>query len=644
MTAATTMPAPRRSRPVAAVLALALALLLASLLSLANASIARADDTGRFLYTDWHSTYVLGRDADGRANATVTERFTAQFPDYDQNHGPLRGIPTEYLNAYLNVEVLSVVDDRGRDLEYSTSSENSQLVVRIGDPDVYVHGLQTYVITYRMHDVVVHPDDADLDEFTWNLLPLNSEQPVERFSADIVVPAELVGSLGPQRACYEGYSGSTTPCRTPMTGPTDAGDVLPGAQAFHVENAKMPGGYGETVSISFAPGTFEQPPARKPNALFDVVPFATSAAAVLAALGSVASVLALRRRRPGRGVVVPQYEVPDTLPPIIAGQLVPRAKTPMAAQFVHFAVRGVMRFETPAETGGAGTDPDAARTAHGGKDKDKDKAERPSFRLLDPLKAVTPLERKLVRSLFGKRAFTVKPEQIKRFDVPKRDVGFGERMSAIEKEAAQQVIDEGLVVRRRSPLAVALAITALAIAVGGAVIGGIGFTRPVSFGASIVSVIAAFVVLFLVLLCFARYRVRTKEGEELRELLDGAREYITLAEADRLRMLQSYSGAERRADGSVDVIVLYERLLPYAILFGLEREWSEVLEFAYREREHGPDWYPGMTPGYLGASLASSSSSVSSAAAYTQTSSSSSSSGGGGFSGGGGGGGSSGGW
>ena len=38
--------------------------------------------------------------------------------------------------------------------------------------------------------------------------------------------------------------------------------------------------------------------------------------------------------------------------------------------------------------------------------------------------------------------------------------------------------------------------------------------------------------------------------------LAGVREFIRVAEEDRLRMLQSYSGAERRQDGSVNVVVL----------------------------------------------------------------------------------------
>ncbi|MCD2441395.1 DUF2207 domain-containing protein [Agromyces sp. SYSU K20354] len=104
-----------------------------------------------------------------------------------------------------------------------------------------------------------------------------------------------------------------------------------------------------------------------------------------------------------------------------------------------------------------------------------------------------------------------------------------------------------------------------------------------------------------------------------REHLAGLRQYLALAEADRLRALQSPSGAELRADAPGATVPagqgsggagagkpagpgaaagsavpahpadapthtepvarfhLHERLLPYAVLFGLEREWIAKL-------------------------------------------------------------------
>lgn len=63
----------------------------------------------------------------------------------------------------------------------------------------------------------------------------------------------------------------------------------------------------------------------------------------------------------------------------------------------------------------------------------------------------------------------------------------------------------------------------------------------------------------------------------------GMRDYIALAEKDRLAFLQSPRGALVRGDGAagVETLLLNERLLPYAVLFGLEREWIRELGLQY---------------------------------------------------------------
>jgi uncharacterized membrane protein YgcG len=73
--------------------------------------------------------------------------------------------------------------------------------------------------------------------------------------------------------------------------------------------------------------------------------------------------------------------------------------------------------------------------------------------------------------------------------------------------------------------------------------------------------------------------------------LEGIREYLRLAEEDRLRAAQSPRTADLVSSGrrpfgdepnapGADVVNIYERLLPYAVLFGMEREWVEVIRSA----------------------------------------------------------------
>src|SRR5690606_39497670 len=89
---------------------------------------------------------------------------------------------------------------------------------------------------------------------------------------------------------------------------------------------------------------------------------------------------------------------------------------------------------------------------------------------------------------------------------------------------------------------------------------------------------------------FSKHTVLTPSGAERYEHLLGGKEFIRVAEADRLKMLQSYQGAERRSDGTIDVVHLYEKLLPYAMLLGQEKSWTRVLEATYSNSGTGPGW------------------------------------------------------
>lgn len=74
--------------------------------------------------------------------------------------------------------------------------------------------------------------------------------------------------------------------------------------------------------------------------------------------------------------------------------------------------------------------------------------------------------------------------------------------------------------------------------------------------------------------------VPTPAAEGIVDHLWGIHDYIRLAEQHRFAVLQSPDGAQR---SSANVLLLNERLLPFAVLFGLEKEWSKQLDVQARE-------------------------------------------------------------
>ena len=168
----------------------------------------------------------------------------------------------------------------------------------------------------------------------------------------------------------------------------------------------------------------------------------------------------------------------------------------------------------------------------------------------------------------------------------------------------------------------------------------------------VLPVICVTVILTIIIFALLRentnkYMARTKKGLEASRFMDGLKMYIKMAEADRLKFLQSVSGADVSAKGIVN---LYEKLLPYAAVFGLEESWMKEMEDYCKTMDiEEPEWYGSGLDSYRMHSL------ISNATRYANSSTSYSSSrsisggggyssgfsggGGGGFSGGGGGGG-----
>jgi len=112
--------------------------------------------------------------------------------------------------------------------------------------------------------------------------------------------------------------------------------------------------------------------------------------------------------------------------------------------------------------------------------------------------------------------------------------------------------------------------------------------------------------------------------------------YLELAEKDRLEFLKSPKGASLKASevSGKQVLKLYEEVLPWAIVLGLQKQWSKVLTELYAE-QGAPIWFIG-TP-FISQSFSSFDQALSSSLAVSSSggSSGSGSSGGGGGGGGG---------
>lgn len=561
------------------------------------AAPARAD-VDDFAFESLDVEYQLGRAEDGTSTLTVVETFVAVFPESDQNHGMRRVIPDSYRGAPLNPHLVSITDENGTPRAEETESEDG-LYSMTSRADEFVHGRQTYVFTYTLENVTRYFADTASDELYWDVNGTAWPQPFGRITARVTMPDELDAARTGAQACYVGYEGATTTCAiADVDGAVEAS--VQGVQPYQTM----------TIAIGFEPETFTE---------FDTSYLASpwgwlQSGVALAGLGAAvvwAAVTRARRLRdePGRPVIIAEYTPPRGIDALESAVLLGHTTKAIPAEVLEQAVVGSIRIEEGPRKWLGGTKLKAV--------------------LVDPSLADGD-GRMLLPGLFPSGM----PGE--EFEFGRSDTRFSTTAQKVLKAANTELAARGLrrpvpMGARAWPIVIAIVAAALVLLFGIAALE--GFVAPL---VPILLIVGAVLVVLVVAGMVSR-KPLTAAGAEARDHLLGLKQFIEWAEADRIRMLQSPQGAERVPVDISDPRVklkLYEKLLPYAVVFGQEKKWAEELAVLYGEG-NSPGWYAGSS----GFHAAAFSAGISNLSASASSSSSSGGSSGGGSAGGGGGGG-----
>ncbi|WP_179150781.1 DUF2207 domain-containing protein [Leifsonia sp. NCR5] len=580
-------------------------------------------DAADFTFDSFDADYTLTRDANKDSTLTTIETLVAEFPSFDQNHGIVRAIPLSNQHTDLRLDVRSVTDADGTAIPFTRDDQDGFARLTIGSADAYVHGRQTYVITYTQRFVVRPFADTHDDEFYWDVNGTGWDQPFGKVSARLHLDSALTSALTRQQSCYVGEQGSTAPC-TISSAPAPDGTVI------SVSQATVPPRQNVTIAVGFRPGTFAPPPDARDAFPFAVLPWILLAIAALIVAGALVARSVLWRTTRGRGIIVPQYTPPPGVFPALAATLLKREDRALPAQLVGFAVNRV-----------------AAIIDH----SDASQSRPFGLRLLaDPATVRDDAERDILTRVFG----AAEPGNEEVLD-PQNQV-LGDRLAGLGGALNTVVAQRGLRARPKSRLPLLFRLGIVLILIAWIVVFAWSTTQNATtavLGWGFAGVIVATIAVFPL---SAVPNLLTEKGVELRDYLLGLRDYLALAEADRFRVLQSPEGAERvdARDGTA-VVKLNEKLLPYAIVWGVEKEWMRELAHSYEVTATQPEWMPGSAnPALLPLQVAAFSSlyhgtpfaTTPPVSSYSGSGGSSFTGGasGGGFSGGGGGGGGGGGW
>ena len=140
----------------------------------------------------------------------ITETLSTTFNE--RRHGIFRHIPLKYTDTFfssqlIGINVLSVT--KNGEPEPFDKTRGSSLVLKIGDPDIYIDGDHTYEIQYQASRVIQFFDT--FDEFYWNVTGDDWEMPIMSVGATVSIPEtdsiHENDSRGP--VCFTGIYGST---------------------------------------------------------------------------------------------------------------------------------------------------------------------------------------------------------------------------------------------------------------------------------------------------------------------------------------------------------------------------------------------------------------------------------------------------
>lgn len=573
---------------------------------------------------DFNSTIVVNIDN----SIDVTERImytTGSQP----RHGIYRDIyPYSSDGRKVPISVVSVVDGSGKKHQYSeltgdavSGDGGGYYRIKIGDPDRTFVGTETYVIKYHVARAVAQLESVD--EIYWNVTGNGWNMPIEHSEATVILPAGADGMVrASQSACYYGPVGSTASCL-----PKSGVKILPDG-SYHFELlSKLAPDEGLTVAVGFPKGVVTPYTQADLEGTFwekygqfivaVIIPF-------LVLLLSFRHWYRHGRDPRGTGVLVPQYDVPEGLTPIEVAVILREKFSPqyISAEIIYLATHGYVKIIETTKRFGPFSSSDYELK-----------------KLKDSGDLINEHDRLLLDGIFTARRGEAIGSVVMMSDLKN---SFYKKIKGVSNSAIDGLVEKGIY-RNLGNMKHGGQMTGVIIFVAIWVSFFFGPLIAMFFAVEsapvTVSIFLSFVIYAIVSHFFP---AKTEKGVALYEHLLGLREYLQIAEKDRINF---HNAPEKKP-------AVFDKLLPFAMIFGVEKAWAKEFADIYTTP---PDWYS--SPGGFGHGgvfnalvLSDSLSHFRGAAVSSMTSVPSSGgsglggSGGGGFSGGGGGGGGGGSW
>lgn len=190
----------------------------------------------------------------------VQEKILYDFGLTDR-HGIYRNIPYTKTNEKndiytMTIDEITVRDERG--VSYTTKLEktDTEIQLRVGDANKTITGTHVYDISYRVQGAFV--PFSDHDELYWNITGNGWEVPIKQVDVSVIMPF-TTAKESMQLACFTGVSNSTA---------TDCSIEYTNGVISARSTTALSSGEGITIVIGFPKGLMTIQEAKKVNTWF----------------------------------------------------------------------------------------------------------------------------------------------------------------------------------------------------------------------------------------------------------------------------------------------------------------------------------------------------------------------------------------
>lgn len=559
---------------------------------LTSTALAQLDTNNNEFINSFESNIFVNQD-----NSIDVTEIIIYNTGVESRHGIFRDIALQSAqNKKMNIENISVTDENNLPYNYEIKKGFNNLTLKIGDPDTTFNGEKTYIIKYKATKAVGQFDA--FDEIYWNVTGNNWNMPIEQASATITLPP---GAVSQQQACYYGAKGSKNSCTSNITSADN--------NYFFKSPVQLNASEGLTAAVGFPKGVVSA--YSQSERINDWLQRYLSW--FFAILISIITFIVCYywwkkhgKDPKGKNVIVPQYTPPTDISPIEAYGIVKQSVSfrSLPAEIIYLATQGYLQI------------------------KQLDDKDFELVLLKQPTDLKNDFDLKIIEAFFKDKKLN---EAIK---LSKVESSFYRKVKPIVDATLSALLKKDIYKNLGRMKRNNVVFFILIYFVSWPLIFIISQVTNFLFTSNVIILYIGFITSIIIILAFYYLSpAKTEKGVLLKEYLLGLKDYLRIAEKDRLEF---HNAPEKTPE-------VFEKLLPYAMALGVLDIWTKEFDGILTTP---PTWYTGLNSAAFSAHTFGQS--LNGFAVSTMTSMSPASSGsgssGGGFSGGGGGGGGGGSW